>query len=114
MLTSLSARRRRGIGLRGWHQRFQAQPPFQELHLLTKPPAGGTEAEFVHGEAAVLDRPVDRRLHWSPLIREHWSCALPASYTVGARHDTGNGRLRWESAGQCTIETERDDGRSSV
>ena len=24
-----------------------AQPPFQELHLLTEPPAGGTEAEFV-------------------------------------------------------------------
>ena len=30
-----------------WHQCFQAQPPFQELHMLTEPPTGNTEAEFV-------------------------------------------------------------------
>jgi hypothetical protein len=32
---------------------FQPQAPFQEFHLLTEPPAGGTEAEFVHGSATV-------------------------------------------------------------
>ena len=58
------------------------QPPFQELHLLTEPPAGGTEAEFMHGAAAVLHGPVDRRLHWSHHNLEHWSCDSTPSYSV--------------------------------
>ena len=84
MLTSLTDRRRRRIGWRGWHQRFQAQPPVQELHVLTEPPAGGTEAEFVHGAATVLDRPVDRRLHRSPHILAHGSRDVTVYYTVVA------------------------------
>jgi hypothetical protein len=59
-----------------------AQPPFQELHLLTEPPAGGTESEFLQAAATVLHGPVDRRLHWSPHNLEHWSRNSTSSYSV--------------------------------
>lgn len=55
-----------------WHQCFQAQPPFQKLHMLTEPPTGNTEAEFVRdaimepddcvgNQRAVYDREGARR-----------------------------------------------------
>lgn len=59
-----------------------AQPPFQELHLLSEPPAGGTESEFVQGAATVLHGPVDGRLHWSPHNLERWSRNSTLSYSV--------------------------------
>ena len=64
-----------------------AQPPFQELHLLAEPPAGGTESEFVQCAATVLHGPVDRRLHWSPHNLEHWSRNSTPSYSLNPRVD---------------------------
>ena len=83
ILTSRFDRRRRLDALRRWHQWFQPQLPFQELHLLTEPPAGGTETELMQGASAMLDGPIDRRLHRSPHILDHRSHDSTVSYTRG-------------------------------
>ena len=85
--TSLSNRRRCRVRWRRRRDGFQLQPPFQELHLLTEPPACGTETNFVQGTAAMLHGPVAGRLHRSPHIFRHWSQHQPQSYTLGVRHN---------------------------
>ena len=84
-LGSFSDRHGCRIGWRGWVPCVQPQLPFQKLHMLTEPPAGGTEAKVVHGASAVLYGPVDRRLHWSPHTRDDGSRNSTASYSVTAR-----------------------------
>lgn len=113
MLISVPDRRRHRIVFSNWHQSFSLHTPLQEFHSLTEPPAGGTEAEFMHGATSVLHGPVNRRLHRSPHKSEGWSHDANASYTtVGMRCDNGNGRSCWKSAGQYTLWTTRDDGQS--
>jgi hypothetical protein len=84
ILTSLPYSSWHRGGFLEWRQGFSLHAPFQELHLLTKPPARGTEAEFMHRATAMLHGPVNRRFHRSPPKSERWSRDSTRSYNLKA------------------------------
>src|SRR5262245_25666832 len=90
------------------------QPPIKQLHLLTKPPARGTETKILHNAAAVLRGPVDCCVHWGPHGCENGSRNSTMSYSMKGLRVVENRLLKGRSAGHCRMRTERDSGRSRI